>query len=1172
MVRSTLLPYHLSKLTITTGVLVKCTACEKTFSTPGALHYHARTCRSSKKRVGGALEKVREAWKTNKRRRLTHADVPATPLAAVPPAAVPPVIPPIAAVHPPAIAPGRPQRTREVPKRFNDFVPHVALPSLQIYVPTVEDVLGAPNGSPNLNLTTSDGDTPSPDPPHGPCEVFRTPRNAFGLSRTYLSISGPTHDPDSHITLLDLVELEEVPDKLPLLPSTTQRSPFHPYPNKNSFSLGKWYWNHGTQKSQQDFKVLIDIVGAPDFDPSDIQAAPWTAINQALGSNYFDSEDDQWEWEFEDAGWYRTHVTLDVPFHKRMKNPGTRPHVIGDLYHRSIMSVIKEKLANPVDVNHLHYEPYELSWTPSPGFEEVRVHGELFTSPAFIGAHREIQSLPSEPGCTLPRCVMSLMIWSDATHLTAFGSSKLWPAYLYMGNESKYRRCKPSLHLANHIAYFQTLPDSFKDFASEHIGGKGAPTPAFMAHCRRELFHTQWSIILDEEFIEAWMHGIVIMCLDGILRRFYPRIITYSADYPEKALVSSIRNGGRFPCPRCLVTKEHLGRMGMKFDMQQRTATIRLNDADHVKKVTAVRRIIYEDNFANAFHQSLGALGFNPFQMLVVDILHEWEVGTWKAILIHLIRLVYETKGNNVALLDARYRQIPTFGKDTIRKFTSNTSELKRLGARDFADLLQCAIPAFEGLLPEPHNSRLMELLFVCATWHGLAKLRLHTDITLKVLDDTTLHLGYSLREFVTRTCSQFNTRELPREAAARSRQAASAQKHQKNKPARTGTLLRGVSTTVPAPTPAPPPAPRTRSPSITDQCTASPPDQTAGAGSAQSLISTASGATTRRPKTLNLNTYKFHSLGDVADTIRHYGTTDSYSTEIGELEHRTVKARYKRTDRKAYSRQIARIERREARLRKIHACTNPFERADDDTVRKGNPDVHHIIGKTENLPLHIGTFVADQSGDPAIIEFIPKLKHHLLPRIRELVSGSLYGTDNVPTPTHSLDLWHYVHLKHDRLYKHNIMRVNYTTYDIRRGEDIIHVNTSHCNVMVLNPFFNKDNGQHPFWFVDRDMVMRYHWGLAVGHVYSHATCPSAASHTHGLHQTEDDQHLPDDPVRLDLDQLLSTLHTIEDLDREVEENEDGFDDDVQDEEDFNDSFSDEEDRIDDLSEYCNLS
>ena len=36
-----------------------------------------------------------------------------------------------------------------------------------------------------------------------------------------------------------------------------------------------------------------------------------------------------------------------------------------------------------------------------------------------------------------------------------------------------------------------------------------------------------------------------------------------------------------------------------------------------------------------------------------------------------------------------------------------------------------------------------------------------------------------------------------------------------------------------------------------------------------------------RQPKAFNLNTYKFHSLGDYANTIRQYGTTDSYSTQL---------------------------------------------------------------------------------------------------------------------------------------------------------------------------------------------------------------------------------------------------------------------------------------------------
>lgn len=41
-------------------------------------------------------------------------------------------------------------------------------------------------------------------------------------------------------------------------------------------------------------------------------------------------------------------------------------------------------------------------------------------------------------------------------------------------------------------------------------------------------------MILDDEFMEAYVHGIVILCADDLQRRFYPRIFTYSADYPEK--------------------------------------------------------------------------------------------------------------------------------------------------------------------------------------------------------------------------------------------------------------------------------------------------------------------------------------------------------------------------------------------------------------------------------------------------------------------------------------------------------------------------------------------------------------------------------------------------------------------------------------------------------------
>ena len=42
----------------------------------------------------------------------------------------------------------------------------------------------------------------------------------------------------------------------------------------------------------------------------------------------------------------------------------------------------------------------------------------------------------------------------------------------------------------------------------------------------------------------------------------------------------------------------------------------------------------------NAFPDRLGA-DFNVSRMLVVDLLHEFELGVWKALFTHLIRVLY---------------------------------------------------------------------------------------------------------------------------------------------------------------------------------------------------------------------------------------------------------------------------------------------------------------------------------------------------------------------------------------------------------------------------------------------------------------------------------------------------------------------------------------------------
>lgn len=57
------------------------------------------------------------------------------------------------------------------------------------------------------------------------------------------------------------------------------------------------------------------------------------------------------------------------------------------------------------------------------------------------------------PGPQLETVVAAIMLSSDSTQLTSFGTASLWPIYLYLGNLSKYTRLKPKSFAAHHLAY-----------------------------------------------------------------------------------------------------------------------------------------------------------------------------------------------------------------------------------------------------------------------------------------------------------------------------------------------------------------------------------------------------------------------------------------------------------------------------------------------------------------------------------------------------------------------------------------------------------------------------------------------------------------------------------------------------------------------------------------------
>jgi hypothetical protein len=62
--------------------------------------------------------------------------------------------------------------------------------------------------------------------------------------------------------------------------------------------------------------------------------------------------------------------------------------------------------------------------------------------------------------------------------------------------------------------------------------------------------------------------------------------------------------------------------------------------------------------FQNAFSSILGDSGFNIYQCVPNDLMHEIESGTWRAIFIHALRILVCVGEHAVQRLDWRYGEI----------------------------------------------------------------------------------------------------------------------------------------------------------------------------------------------------------------------------------------------------------------------------------------------------------------------------------------------------------------------------------------------------------------------------------------------------------------------------------------------------------------------------------
>ncbi|KAL1937059.1 hypothetical protein VTO73DRAFT_15141 [Trametes versicolor] len=753
-----------------------CLACTDEFDGSRALATHkAKHCKVLKTDLGTILAKrkaeediAREAKRACKRER---QEAEQNALALADDMAIEPAVP----VAPDPATVSRAGRPRKVPAKFRDLLPtsYTGLPAhvLAHHPPPAPRL---PTPAPAAPASPPPAAEPPPLPhehsassrAHSPDEpaVYRTKPNAFGLYRVY------TYKPQRtpHNTTWEAVCDESIPDTTPsssaahAAPSSIRMTageapatPYAPFPNITTFDIVHWQSDGSNVKSNEQINDFVQTMQEPGFNPTDL-----ANFDAARESKRLDTYVETTEGSALSAldGWIKGAVE--------------------GVYYRSLTAVLQSAYQQPC-VRDWDFVPFKLYWIPpgdtsdsqsdttssrspspfplaalqsssssSSGSSSsssaslstsgrsatrpkgVRVRRETFDSDAMLEDDAAMRARPRKAGdpADLEYVIAAISFWSDETHLANFGTASLWPLYEYFCSQSKYTRGKPTAFAAHHIAYIPSLPKIIQDIYIEIYGVPA--TGEILTFLKRELMQEVWLLLLDDAFMYCYVHGLLVLCGDAILRRLFPRFNIHSADYPEKILQACLKYFAKCPCPRCKINKDKILEMGTRNDLYRRNH-LRVDNDDLQYRITLTRRWMFEEGVSlksvymkrvldplsltptrNAFSVRFRQYGFNFYSLYVPDLLHEIELGVWKSIFTHILRILF--------------RQIPTFGR--IRRFSDNIADQRKLAGRDFENSLCTSIPAVEALLEHEDDTIVLDLIFDLNFWHCLAKLRAITD------------------------------------------------------------------------------------------------------------------------------------------------------------------------------------------------------------------------------------------------------------------------------------------------------------------------------------------------------------------------------------------------------------------------------------------------------------
>ncbi|QRV80973.1 plasma membrane ATPase 4 [Ceratobasidium sp. AG-Ba] len=328
---------------------------------------------------------------------------------------------------------------------------------------------------------------------------------------------------------------------------------------------------------------------------------------------------------------------------------------IVELWLRNALEVIKKLLNTKRFGRYLQFKPIK-KWTSPARTEQIR--DEVTTGQWMWNVQGEIQD---EYGTVIP-----VIISSDETRLTNFsGDKKAHPVYMTIGNIPKRLRRKTSKRTNALLGY---LPIPKLDCE---------PNKEKRRFHRRDLFHKCMAELL-KPLVEAGEHGVEVLCTDGGIRRIYPTLAAYIADFPEQCRVGCVKQSF---CPLCQVEPGARGN---------------LSNARPRKKKEITDAIKEHRGHGSAAFEHLGLYEVDPFWenlpnvemscLLTPDLLHQMHKGVIKD---HLTKWISHIIGKQA--VDDRHLSMPEY--HGMRHFKNGISTVSQWTGRELKEMAKVLLP-----------------------------------------------------------------------------------------------------------------------------------------------------------------------------------------------------------------------------------------------------------------------------------------------------------------------------------------------------------------------------------------------------------------------------------------------------------------------------------------------